>query len=158
VRSSRLNILEWFSKPIDFARLARTLQAAVAKKTRAPPRILHVDDNRETLALVAGALGAMAEVISADCIENALRIAAGNPVDLVVLDIGLGESSGLDLLPDLRDPPGNTIPVILFSTPVMDDADCDDSLNAARSRMNSSLESLVAKVRDRLALLPVQAA
>jgi response regulator RpfG family c-di-GMP phosphodiesterase len=137
--------------------LIRTLQAATAPKTRARPRILHVDDNRETLAMVASKLGTMAEVISADCFENAIRIVAGNPVDLVVLDIGLGESSGLDLLPNLCDPTGNTIPVILFSTPVMD-AKCSDLLGSAQSRMNASIEKLAATVRDRLALLPAHAA
>jgi PAS domain S-box-containing protein len=157
VRSSRLKILEWFSKPIDFARLTRTLLAATAPKRRARPRILHVDDDRDILTMVARKLGPMAEVISADCVENALRIVAGNPVDLVVLDIGLGENSGLDLLPDLRDPTGNTIPVILFSTRATD-FDGDDNVDTALSGINASLESLAAAVHDRLALMPVQAA
>jgi PAS domain S-box-containing protein len=157
VRSPRLKILEWFSKPIDFARLTRTLVAATSPKPRTRPRILHVDDDRDALALVARELGVMAEVISADSIANALRIIARSQVDLVVLDIGLGETSGLDLLPELRDPTGNVIPVIIFSTRAKD-MDRDDQTDAALSVMNASLESLAAAVRDRLALIPEQAA
>jgi len=156
VRSSRLNILEWFNKPIDFAHLTRTLQAATAPK-RARPRILHIDDNRDTLDVVARKLSPMAEVISADCVANALQAIADKPVDLVVLDIGLGEHSGLDLLPDLRYPTGNEIPVILFSA----DAAHVEGANGIASALpgtNASLESLAAAVHDRLALLPVQAA
>jgi CheY-like chemotaxis protein len=90
-------------------------------------------------------------------LKGALRILADHHIDLVVLDIGLGENSGLDLLPDLRDPTGNKIPVIIFSTHASG-VPCDDQVNPSLSKMNSSLENLVATVRDRLALLPAQAA
>jgi CheY-like chemotaxis protein len=78
-------------------------------------------------------------------------------IDLVVLDIGLGENSGLDLLPDLRDPTGNRIPVIVFSTHAAG-VPCGDQVNSSLSKINSSLENLAESVRDRLALLPAQAA
>jgi DNA-binding response OmpR family regulator len=157
VRSPRLKILEWFSKPIDFARLTRTLVAATSPRPRARPRILHVDDDHDARALVGRELGVMAEVISADSIANALRIIARSQVDLVVLDIGLGETSGLDLLPELRDPTGNVIPVIIFSTRAKD-MDRDDQADSPPSVTNASLQSLAAAVRDRLALIPEQAA
>jgi PAS domain S-box-containing protein len=157
VRSPRLKIWEWFDKPIDFPRLTRVLLSATLPTPHARRRILHVDDDAEVLAQVARELGVMAEVISADCVEGALRILANHHIDLVVLDIGLGENSGLDLLPDLRDPTGNKIPVIIFSTHAAG-VPCDDQVNPSLSKMNFSLESLVATVRDRLALLPAQAA
>ena len=157
VRSPRLNIREWINKPIDFPRLTRILLSATSPSPRARRCILHVDDDAEVLALVARELGVMAEVISADSIESALGILASHHIDLVVLDIGLGENSGLDLLPDLRDPTGNRIPVIIFSTHAAG-VPCDDQVNSSLSKINSSLESLAESVRDRLALLPAQAA
>jgi len=157
VRSPRLKIWEWFDKPIDFPRLTRVLLSAISPTPHARRRILHVDDDAEVLVLVARELGAMAEVMSADCVEGALRLLANHHIDLVVLDIGLGENSGLDLLPDLRDPTGNRIPVIIFSTHAAG-VPCDDQVNPSLSKMNSSLESLAATVRDRLALLPAQTA
>jgi PAS domain S-box-containing protein len=157
VRSPRLNILEWINKPIDFPRLTRVLLSATSPTPRARPCILHVDDDGDVLGLVARELGGMADVISADCVENALRILASHHIDLVVLDIEVGENSGLDLLPDLRDFTGNRIPVIIFSTHATG-FPCDDQVNSALSKTNSSLESLAETVRDRLALLPAQAA
>lgn len=157
VRAPRLNILEWLSKPIDFARLTRILQAATSRTPRRRPLILHLDDDPDVLALVARELGAMADVISADSVESAQRLLASHEVDLVVLDIELGDSSGLDLLPELRDRSGNMLPVIVFSVHAAD-ATCDDQINSVVSKLNSPLESLTRAVRDRLALLPALAA
>jgi len=157
VRSPRLKILEWFDKPIDFPRMTKVLLSATSPMPHARRCILHVDDDPEVLVLVARELGGMAEVMSADCVEGALRILANHHVNLVVLDISLGEHSGLDLLQDLRDPTGNRIPVIIFSTHATG-VPCDDQVNRALSKINSSLESLAAAVRDRLALLPAQTA
>ena len=112
-----------------------------ASRPRARPCILHVDDDRDVLALVARELGPMADVISADSVETALRILAGRQVDLVVLDIGLGQDSGLDLLPDLRDRAGNMIPVIIFSVHA-GGVTCDEQVDSALSKMDSPLESL----------------
>jgi len=153
VRSSRLNVLRWLGKPIAFKPLIELLKAATTLPLRRRPRILHVDDDYDVLALVNQELRSMADVISADCAEAALRTLATDRIDLVVLDVTLGENSGLDLLPDLRDSSGGIIPVIIFSNHSAD-VPCDDQINLTLSKMNSSLESLAAAVRDRLALMP----
>jgi PAS domain S-box-containing protein len=153
VRSSRLNVLRWLGKPIAFKPLIELLKAATALPLRRRPRILHVDDDYDVLALVNQELRSMADVISADCAEAAFRTLATDRIDLVVLDVTLGENSGLDLLPDLRDSSGDIIPVIIFSNHSAD-VPCDDQINFTLSKMNSSLESLGAAVRDRLALIP----
>jgi DNA-binding response OmpR family regulator len=157
VRASRLNILEWFNKPIDFACLTRTLVTAVSPRPRARPCILHIDDDRDVLALVASELRPLADVQSADSVENALRILAVRHVDLVVLDIGLGQDSGIDLLPDLRDRTGNRIPAIIFSADARGVC-CDKQVDSVLSKMEAPLERLVDTVRDRLALLLAQVA
>jgi PAS domain S-box-containing protein len=157
VRSSRLNVLRWLGKPIAFKPLIELLKAATALPLQRRPRILHVDDDYDVLAMVNHELSSMADVISVDCAESALRTLATDRIDLVVLDLRLGEDSGLDLLPDLRDSAGNVIPVIIFSS-YCADAGCDGKVNSTLSKMNSSLESLGAAVRDRLALLPAQLA
>jgi PAS domain S-box-containing protein len=153
VRSSRLNVLRWLGKPIAFKPLIELLEAATTLPLRRRPRILHVDDDYDVLALVSQELGSMADVISADCAESALRTLATDRIDLVVLDVTLGEDSGLDLLPDLCDSSGNIIPVIIFSNHSAD-VPCDDQVDSTLSKMNSSLESLGGAVRDRLALMP----
>ncbi|THD43827.1 MAG: PAS domain S-box protein [Bradyrhizobium sp.] len=153
VRSSRLNVLHWFDKPIAFEALIDILKAAIVAPARRHPRILHVDDDYDVLALVHQELGSIADVVSVDSIDSARRALATDRIDLVVLDIALGEASGLDLLPDLRGARGKAIPVIIFSTHGADMA-CDEQIHAALSKMNSSVESLKAAVQDRLTLLP----
>jgi len=99
VRSSRLNVLHWLGKPIAFGPLIGILKTATAVPPRQRPRILHVDDDHNVLGRVNHELSSMADVISADCAESALRMVAGERIDLVVLDVVLGQDSGLDLLP-----------------------------------------------------------
>jgi PAS domain S-box-containing protein len=151
VRSPQLKILDWLNKPIDFEHLTTILLATFSSRPR--PRILHIDDDRDILAMVANELAAVADVTSVDSAESARRTLAAGGIDLVVLDIALGQDSGLDLLPDIRDSFGNLIPVIIFSCQGEEVA-CDDQVNVALSKMNSSLESLGAAVRDRLSLMP----
>jgi DNA-binding NarL/FixJ family response regulator len=77
--------------------------------------------------------------------------AARSRIDLVVLDIALGEDSGLDLLPNLHGSAGNAIPVIIFSTHGAG-LPSDERVQTTLSKMNSSLENLAQEVHDRLAL------
>lgn len=157
VRSSRLNVLQWLDKPIAFEPLINTLKVAMAAPLRQRPRILHVDDDYDVLALVNQELGSIADVISADGVESARRTLATDRIDLAVIDIALGQQSGLDLLPDLRGSTGKIIPVIIFSMHCADIA-CNEQVHAALSKINSSLEGLRAAVEDRLALLPASLA
>jgi DNA-binding NtrC family response regulator len=153
VRSSRLNVVDWLVKPVDFEHLVQVLRSAIASQSHERPRILHVDDDHDVLALVTHALGTTADVVSVDSIESARRVLATDRIDLAVLDILLGTDSGLDLLPDLRDCLGKAIPVIIFSAHGAG-FPCDEQVAVAFSKSNSSLERLSATVRDRLALLP----
>jgi PAS domain S-box-containing protein len=157
VRSSRLNVLRWLGKPIAFEPLIELLKVATALPLRRRPRILHIDDDYDVLALVHQELRTMADIISADSAESALRTLATDRIDLVVLDVSLGEDSGLDLLSELRHNTGGIIPVIIFSNHCAD-VPCDEQINVTLSKMNSSPESLGAAVRDRLAMMPSQLA
>ena len=153
VRSAHLNVLQWLVKPIAFEPLIHTLKMAIASPLRQRPRVLHVDDDYDVLALVNQELGSIADVVSVDSVESARRTLVTDRIDLAVLDIALGQDSGLDLLPDLRGARGQTIPVIIFSTHGAEMA-CDEQVHAALSKMNSTLEGLRAAVQDRLSLLP----
>jgi PAS domain S-box-containing protein len=152
-RSSRLSVLRWLSKPIDIEPLIQTLRATTTPPLRQRPRILHVDDDFDVLALVDRELRSIVDVISADSMASARRTLATDRIDLAVLDIALGDDSGMDLLPDLRGSTGSPIPVIIFSTHSAG-IPCDEQVHATLSKMNSTLENLSAAVRDRLSLLP----
>jgi len=77
-------------------------------------RILLVDDDRELIDLLAFALKrAGLEPIGAHDATNALRLFEERTPDLVVLDINLGTSSGLDVLRELRR--RSPLPVIMLT-------------------------------------------
>jgi PAS domain S-box-containing protein len=155
VRSSHLNVLDWLRKPLDFEHLVLVLRAALVPQQPERLRILHVDDDRDVLALVTHALRSTADVISAESLVSARRALAAGRIDAVVLDMALGADSGLDLLPDLRDSLGNALPVIIFATNGAS-VPCDKQVQVALSKSNASLDHLTETIRDRLVLLPAR--
>ncbi len=94
-RSSTLNVLDWLAKPVDTERLLRVLNRPIVRDSFVRPRILHVDDDRDVLRMVALALGSTAEVVSAESIDEARHLLEANHFDLAVLDVTLAEGFGL---------------------------------------------------------------
>jgi signal transduction histidine kinase len=148
-RSSRLNVLDWLNKPVDFDRLVRLLAKPVAVKAHRRPRILHVDEDSD----VAHALSEIGDVVTVGSIEEAQQALKAGDFDLAVLDVALAKGASPDLLPELRDSRGNAIPVVVFSAKGAKLAS-DAQVKAALSKSHTSIDSLVATVRDRLASRP----
>jgi DNA-binding response OmpR family regulator len=150
-RSSSLNVLDWFSKPLDFDRLGRMLRRSLDRRSAdTRPWVLHVDDDCNVLEVVAEALGPLVEVVSVASLDGARHAIVEHDFDLAILDIALAQGSGLELLPDLRSRHGAPIPVIVFS---VQDAESDnDQVEATLNKARTPFRSLVAAVEDRLAL------
>jgi PAS domain S-box-containing protein len=147
----KLNILKWIGKPIDAYELAQVLDSAVSPGAARRPSILHVDDDRTTLDLVAFTLESTASVTSAGSIEEAHRALLTYQFDLAVLDVAVGPVSGLDLLPELRRRDGSPIPVIIFSAHPPEFAP-NPQVEARLDKSRVSLDDLVTAVHDRLML------
>jgi DNA-binding response OmpR family regulator len=82
-------------------------------------RILLVDDDRELIDLLAFALKrAGLEPVAAHDAGAAIRVFEERHPDLVVLDINLGASSGLDVLRELRR--RAQLPVIMLTARLSD--------------------------------------
>jgi DNA-binding response OmpR family regulator len=149
LRSSKLNVLDWLSKPVDLDRLVRLLAKPFVHEASRRPRILHVDKDNT----VARALGEFGDVVTVNSIEEAKRALKTGDFDLAVLDVALAKGASPDLLPELRDSKGNVIPVVVFSADVANLA-ADAQVQAALAKSHASIDSLVATVRDRLASRP----
>jgi signal transduction histidine kinase len=145
LRSSALNVLDWLNKPVDFDRLIRAL-AKPAVETSRRPRILHIDDDN----VVTSALGEIGDVVTVNSIAEAQRAVQADDFDLAVLDVALAKEVGADLLPELRDGKGNLIPVVVFSAMGANLAS-EAQVQTALVKSHTSIETLVATVRDRLA-------
>ena len=96
-------------------------------------------------ALVAQALGSTAEVVSVESIDEARHVLDTHHFDLAVLDVGLAEGFGLDLLPDLCGADGRPIPVVVFSA--QDSPEVAARVLAVLSKSRASIDSLVTTLR-----------
>lgn len=96
-------------------------------------KILVVEDDRDILQLVRQRLeGAGHDVeVSMDPFE-ALDLARSSPPELAVLDVGLPDMEGLELLPALRELPGlQDLPAIFLSARVeRDEVEAGERLGA----------------------------
>jgi len=145
-RGQSLEVVDWLEKPFDQDRL-RTAVAAIYQKTSdRKPRILHVDDDRDILEVTASALGPGAEITSAESLAAARAVLMRMKPDLVILDLGLPDGSGLELLGDLGDENGRTIPVIVYSAQEMDAA-LANRVEAVLTKSRTSLAGLARTVR-----------
>jgi DNA-binding response OmpR family regulator len=105
-----------------------------------------VDDDRDILEVTAAALAGCGEVVSVESLAAARAFLAKRTPDLVILDLALGDGSGLSLLPDLNDAKGLPIPVLIFSA---HDTDHDmlDRVAAVMTKSKTALPNLAEAVR-----------
>ena len=144
-RGGSLEVVDWLAKPFDQARL-RTAVTAILQRRSDRPLVLHLDDDRDTLEVTASALGEIADVITADNLSSARAILRDRRPDLVILDLGLPDGSGLELLPDLEAAHGSA-PVVVYSAQELDAA-LADRVDAVLVKSRTSLTGLTRLVRD----------
>jgi PAS domain S-box-containing protein len=141
-----LNVIDWMEKPVDVVRLRRAVTAALARSDVARPLILHVDDDHDILHVTAAALALCGEVASAESLAAARVFLAQRTPDLVILDLTLGDGSGLELLADLNDSQGQPIPVLVFSAQDTDHLILN-RVAQAMTKSRTSLTSLAEAVK-----------
>jgi PAS domain S-box-containing protein len=115
--------------------------AAVACADDFCPTVLQIDDDVDLVKVVAAALAGEARVIRANGIGSARAILELESPDIVVLDIGLPDGSGLDVLPLLIGRTGSPLPTIVFSA--------QDS----PMELNEQVEAVLVKSRNSIPML-----
>jgi PAS domain S-box-containing protein len=91
-----MGVLEWIPKPFDEQRLVNVIKSVI--KPGFIPRVLHVEDDTDVHKVVANLLGNSCEIIWAASLEESKEMLMRQNFDLVLLDVGLPDGSGLDLL------------------------------------------------------------
>lgn len=112
LKAGAIGVLDWMTKPIEPARIAAIVHS-MAKKGR-PARVLHVEDDADIIGLLEMALGEAAQVTRALTLAQAKERLEQGGFDVVILDIGLPDGNGIELLP-LLGPAGKGIPVVLYT-------------------------------------------
>jgi signal transduction histidine kinase len=113
---------------------------AVAKPARARvPRVLVIDDEDVTRYLVMKLLsGLPAEVLEARAGQEGLQYAREQRVDLIVLDLGMPDSSGFQVIAELRaEPATRDIPVVIHTSMTLGATELE-ALSHARAIVSKS--------------------
>lgn len=141
-------VLDWLEKPIDEARLLRAVSRAVKSGARKGRRVLHVEDDPDIAAIVRVMLEGIADVELAGSLAAARERLGTGDYALVILDIGLPDGSGLDLLALLNaaEPP---IPALVFSAKEVNE-DIRAQVSAAFVKSRTDEASLIRAIRASL--------
>lgn len=139
-------VIDWIDKPLDLDRLRAAVVACLNGGHSQRRLILHVDDDPDLLQVTASALSGAAEIVSAENLQAARAALARQRPDLVILNLGLADGSGPDLLPELTDNMGRSIPVIIYSGQEMNSY-LVGRVSAVLIKSRTSLELLTKTVR-----------
>jgi PAS domain S-box-containing protein len=109
-----VNIVDWLDKPIEQLRLRAALRQAGLRSRNGRACILHVEDDDDVIEVVGAVVRDEAEIVPARSLQEGREKLAQRRFDLVIIDVGLPDGSGLDLLETInaRTP---REPVLIFS-------------------------------------------
>jgi len=139
--------VEWINKPIDEEDLIEAIETGIKKfHKHQTKRILHVEDDADIRNLVDMLLSPSYSITQAATLQLAKEALEATEFDLVLLDIGLPDGSGLDLMKNIRDLE-NPPEVIIFSA---DDLKISKNHNVADSLIKSktSNDELVNRIKS----------
>jgi PAS domain S-box-containing protein len=94
--------IDWLAKPINEARMLDMLERQLSRVGAARPRVLHVEDDAELHQVVKAMVADRFDFDLATTLGEALARVAQEHFDMVILDLGLPDGSGWDLLPEIR--------------------------------------------------------
>ncbi|MBB4859588.1 PAS domain S-box-containing protein [Novosphingobium chloroacetimidivorans] len=120
--------------------------APLGSPTAHCPTVLQIDDDEDLVKVVAASLSGEARVIRANGLVSARAILEVELPDLVILDIGLPDGSGLDILPLLVKADGTPLPTIVFSAQDFP-LDAGGPVDAVLVKSRSTLPTLRATVQ-----------
>jgi len=105
------SVVDWIQKPIDSNKLIAAVQGNRGLSGRDKPLILQVEDEADVQEVVRLILTEYADIITARTLKEAREQLSLHQFDLVLLDIGLPDGSGLDLLMELKsqNPPVDSV-------------------------------------------------
>lgn len=112
------------------------------------PVVLHVDDDPDMLAVVASAFDGKAAIHSTPSVAEARAAIRRTRYDAAILDVGMLDGCGTDLVAPLRKR-APSLPVVLFTAQEVDGAP-KDGIDLVLVKSRASLDTLVREVTDRI--------
>ncbi|MCD6023631.1 MAG: histidine kinase [Fibrobacteria bacterium] len=143
-----VELVDWVSKPLDESTLMRSLEWATRHIQSPNPRILHVEDNADLRDILAKFFQGQVEWVGAGTLKEARDLIKREPFDLLVLDVGLPDGSGLSLLEELSGSTGRPLPVLILSASEEIDESIRKRVAAVLLKSRVSEERVVQTVLD----------
>jgi len=140
-----VTVVDWIQKPVERERLNRALQEALRRTQR--PRILHVEDDPDIVQVIQTLLDDMADLTSVNSLRDARQQLREHTFDLVILDLGLADGSGMELLDELK----GRCPVMIFSAQTLG-REVTAQVAAALTKSMTSNEQLLATIKRTLSM------
>lgn len=136
-----ITVVDWIQKPVSQQRLKQALQEALLRVKR--PRILHVEDDFDIVQVTQVLLEEMADITSVSSLRDARQVMANQLFDLVILDLGLTDGSGVELLAELK----GCCPVVIFSAQIPN-REISAQVAAALTKSVTSNEQLLVTIKN----------
>jgi len=146
--TERLGVADWITKPVAPERLIAALDQIGFVSDR--PSVLHVEDDPDIISLVTVALRPHAELVSAGTLALARQALQRKRFDVVLLDIGLPDGSGLDLLSTLDTMTEATRPAVILFSAQEPHPDRRDEMAAVLVKSQASLDHLAGLIEQEL--------
>jgi signal transduction histidine kinase/DNA-binding response OmpR family regulator len=106
--------IDWLDKPINPQRLLSSLSQAL-KGLPDKPQVLHIEDDIDLQRVIAAQGEHLADFIPARSLAEARALLEQRSLDLILLDLGLPDGNGMELIEDIhRLHPG--LPVVVLSS------------------------------------------
>lgn len=140
-----VNVVDWLDKPINPNRILSAVKKTM-KHDSDKPSILYVEDDIDTAKIVKEILKDISNISVATTYIEADKYIDKNKYDLVILDIGLPDGSGLKLLPKLNTSTGST-PTVLYSAQEVNRS-VAKNVRAALLKSQTSNEKLLSTIKD----------
>lgn len=137
-----LDVVDWIPRPIESARLNEAVASVMDRAAVKMPLILHVDDDTDTLEITASALAGRARMARATDMASARSFIAENRPDVVIIDLGLPDGSGEDLVAEMASAGDRSTPVIIYSAQERNGAFARE-VSAVLTKSKRSLSALV---------------
>lgn len=136
-----ISVADWIQKPITHQRLQQVLQSVICGSRLA--KVLHIEDDLDIIQVIQTMLKEKGVDYSfATTLADARIFLANQTFDLVILDVGLPDGSGLELLDELKD----RCPVVLFSGDEMIDS-LSQQVSAALIKSKTNNDQLLSTIR-----------
>ncbi len=148
-------VSDWLTKPIDEGQLVSAMQRAVAALHGRKPRILHVEDDVDIQHIASAIAADFATFEFASNLTEARESLRTRPFDLILLDLGLGEESGWDLVELIDSLQPRPALVVFSASELLPDAVTrPDAVLVKASTSNADLLQTIQRVLNMPAIPP----